>query len=177
LAKLDAIAALQNGVKFDDGAFDPWSDLMVGAHYFVRSCGPTRPARVKRAKASSLSHRGGAGVDHHRITAGDLSPIWTLRPPERILTTCLMCWHSGSTGPSGRPRGTGMARVESRPNPQLMARQNLASRTCVNGDVAVLSCCYGSMLAWAFGSVILINAPNPTGRPCPCGKATYIRLW
>jgi hypothetical protein len=62
-------------------------------------------------------------------------------------------------------------------HPQLMAVKIWAvAHLLVNGDLASIIL-FGGMLAWAVGSVILINKAEPDWTPPPAaGKATYIRL-
>lgn len=62
-------------------------------------------------------------------------------------------------------------------HPQLLAVKIwAAAHLLVNGDLASIIL-FGGMLAWAVGSVILINRAEPNWTPPPAaGKATYIRL-
>jgi len=62
-------------------------------------------------------------------------------------------------------------------HPQLLAVKIWAfSHLLVNGDLASILL-FGTMLAWAVGSVILINRAEPHWvAPAPAGRATYIRL-
>jgi uncharacterized membrane protein len=62
-------------------------------------------------------------------------------------------------------------------HPQLLAVKIWAvAHLLVNGDLASIIL-FGGMLAWAVGSVILINRAEPAWTaPPPAGRATYIRL-
>ncbi|WP_236640782.1 NnrU family protein, partial [Sulfitobacter sp. HI0023] len=62
-------------------------------------------------------------------------------------------------------------------HPQLLAVKIwAAAHLLVNGDLASIVL-FGSLLAWAVVSVILINRTEPDWTPPPhAGRATYIRL-
>jgi uncharacterized membrane protein len=62
-------------------------------------------------------------------------------------------------------------------HPQLLAVKIWAvAHLLVNGDLASIIL-FGGLLAWAVGSVILINRAEPDWTaPAPAGRATYIRL-
>jgi len=62
-------------------------------------------------------------------------------------------------------------------HPQLLAVKIwAAAHLLVNGDLASIIL-FGGMLAWAVGSVILINRAEPAWTaPAHAGRATYIRL-
>lgn len=62
-------------------------------------------------------------------------------------------------------------------HPQLLGVKIWAiAHLLVNGDLAAMLL-FGSMLAWAVGSVILINKAEPNwAPPAGAGTATYIRL-
>jgi uncharacterized membrane protein len=62
-------------------------------------------------------------------------------------------------------------------HPQLLAVKIwAAAHLLVNGDLASIFL-FGGLLAWAVGSVILINRAEPSWTaPAPAGRPTYIRL-
>lgn len=103
-------------------------------------------------------------------------PVWTPPPFLTHLNNLLMVlafWVYGSSAAKG---AKAWPAYKTR-HPQLMAVKIWAvAHLLVNGDLASILL-FGSMLAWAVGSVILINrAEHNWTPPAPAGKATYIRL-
>lgn len=103
-------------------------------------------------------------------------PVWTPPPFLTHLNNLLMVlafWVYGSSAAKG---AKAWPAYKTR-HPQLMAVKIWAfAHLLVNGDLASILL-FGSMLAWAVGSVILINRAEPNWTPpAPASKATYIRL-
>ena len=151
--------------------------LWVGAHYFRRFMPDQRAAMGRRGKGIIavaivaalvmiiIGYRGAAFI-----------PVWTPPPFLTHLNNLLMVlafWVYGSSAAKG---AKAWPAYKTR-HPQLMAVKIWAvAHLLVNGDLASILL-FGSMLAWAVGSVILINRAEPSGTPpAPAGKATYIRL-
>ncbi|MBQ0805721.1 NnrU family protein [Sulfitobacter sp.] len=151
--------------------------LWVGAHYFKRLMPDQRAALGDKGKGviavaivASLvliiiGYRGAAFID-----------VWY--PPSFLthinnLLMVLAFWVYGSSAAKGAKAWP----ANKTRHPQLMAVKIWATaHLLVNGDLASIIL-FGGMLAWAVGSVILINKAEPDWTPPPAaGKATYIRL-
>lgn len=151
--------------------------LWVGAHYFKRLMPDQRAALGDKGKGviavalvASLvliiiGYRGAAFID-----------VWY--PPSFLthvnnLLMVLAFWVYGSSAAKGAKAWP----ANKTRHPQLMAVKIWATaHLLVNGDLASIIL-FGGMLAWAVGSVILINKAEPAWTPPPAaGKATYIRL-
>ena len=151
--------------------------LWVGAHYFKRLA----PAR--RAKMGDM----GKGLVALGVVAALLLiifgyrwapfiPIWS--PPTFFthINNALMVlalWVYGSSAAKG---AKAWPAYKTR-HPQLLAVKIwAAAHLLVNGDLASILL-FGTFLAWAVGSVILINKAEPHWiAPAHAGRATYIRL-
>jgi len=151
--------------------------LWVGAHYFKRLMPEQRAALGNKGKGviavaivASLvliiiGYRGAPTIDR-----------WD--PPSFFvhinnLLMVLAFWIYGSSAAKGAKAWP----ANKTRHPQLLAVKIWAlAHLLVNGDLAAILL-FGSMLAWAVGSVILINKAEPNWTPPPsAGKATYIRL-
>ena len=151
--------------------------LWVGAHYFKRLMPDQRAALGNKGKGviavaivASLvliiiGYRGAAFIN-----------IWY--PPSFMthinnLLMVLAFWVYGSSAAKG---AKAWPAYKTR-HPQLMAVKIWAvAHLLVNGDLASIIL-FGGMLAWAVGSVILINKAEPNWTPPPAaGMKTYIRL-
>ncbi|MFV8559426.1 NnrU family protein [Sulfitobacter sp. SBS6] len=151
--------------------------LWVGAHYFRRFMPDQRAAMGRRGKGIIAVAIVAALV---MIIIGyrgaEFVPVWTPPPFLTHLNNLLMVlafWVYGSSAAKG---AKAWPAYKTR-HPQLMAVKIWAvAHLLVNGDLASILL-FGSMLAWAVGSVILINrAESNWTPPAPAGKATYIRL-
>jgi uncharacterized membrane protein len=151
--------------------------LWVGAHYFRRFMPDQRAAMGRQGKGIIavaivaalvmiiIGYRGAAFI-----------PVWTPPPFLTHLNNLLMVlafWVYGSSAAKG---AKAWPAYKTR-HPQLMAVKIWAvAHLLVNGDLASILL-FGSMLAWAVGSMILIKRAEPNWTPpTPAGKATYIRL-
>ncbi len=151
--------------------------LWVGAHYFKRLMPDQRAALGDKGKGVIavalvvslvliiIGYRGAAFID-----------VWY--PPSFLthinnLLMVLAFWVYGSSAAKGAKAWP----ANKTRHPQLMAVKIWATaHLLVNGDLASIIL-FGGMLAWAVGSVILINRAEPDWTPPPAaGKATYIRL-
>lgn len=151
--------------------------LWAGAHYFRRLMPDQRAALGKPGKGIIavaivvslvmiiIGYRGAAFID-----------VWS--PPSFLthvnnLLMVLAFWVYGSSAAKGAKAWP----ASKTRHPQLMAVKIWAvAHLLVNGDLASIIL-FGGMLAWAVGSVILINRAEPNWTPPPAaGKATYIRL-
>lgn len=151
--------------------------LWVGAHYFKRLMPDQRtalgtPGKGIVAVAIILSlilmivgYRG-----------ADFIAVWT--PPGFLtginnLLMVLALWVYGSSAAKG---AKAWPAYKTR-HPQLLAVKIWAlAHLLVNGDLASILL-FGGLLAWAVGSVILINRAEPEWTaPAPAGRPTYIRL-
>lgn len=151
--------------------------LWVGAHYFKRLMPDQRAALGKPGKGILavaivvalvliiIGYRGAPFI-----------PVW---PPLGFLThvnnllMVLAFWVYGSSAAKGAKAWP----ANKTRHPQLLAVKIWAvAHLLVNGDLASIIL-FGGMLAWAVGSVILINRAEPNwSAPPAAGKATYIRL-
>ena len=151
--------------------------LWVGAHYFKRLMPDQRAALGDKGKGVIavalvvslvliiIGYRGAAFID-----------VWY--PPSFLthvnnLLMVLAFWVYGSSAAKGAKAWP----ANKTRHPQLLAVKIWATaHLLVNGDLASIIL-FGGMLAWAVGSVILINKAEPAWTPPPAaGKATYIRL-
>jgi len=151
--------------------------LWSGSHYFKR---------LMPAQRSAMGERG-KGVVTLGIVAGLILmiigyrmaafiPVWN--PPAFFtginnLGMLLAFWVFGSSAAKGAKAWPAYKLR----HPQLTA-VNIwaAAHLLVNGDLASIIL-FGGMLAWAVGSVIMINRAEPDWTaPAPAGRATYIRL-
>ena len=106
----------------------------------------------------------------------DFIPLWN--PPSFFthinnLAMVLALWIYGSSAAKG---AKAWPAYKTR-HPQLLAVKIWAiAHLLVNGDLASIIL-FGGLLAWAVGSVILINRAEPNWvAPEPAGQKTYIRL-
>jgi uncharacterized membrane protein len=106
----------------------------------------------------------------------DFIPVWS--PPSFFvhinnLLMVLALWVYGSSAAKG---AKAWPAYKTR-HPQLLAVKIwAAAHLLVNGDLASILL-FGGLLAWAVGSVILINRAEPNWTaPAPAGRPTYIRL-
>lgn len=151
--------------------------LWVGAHYFKRLMPQQRAALGNKGKGviavaivASLvliiiGYRGAPTIN-----------VWY--PPSFFvhinnLLMVLAFWVYGSSAAKGAKAWP----ANKTRHPQLLAVKIWAfAHLLVNGDLAAIIL-FGGMLAWAVGSVILINKADPNWTPPPAaGKTTYIRL-
>jgi uncharacterized membrane protein len=151
--------------------------LWSGAHYFKRMMPEQRSAMGDKGK----------GVVTAGIVAGlilmivgyrmaDFIPVWN--PPTFLnginnLGMLIAFWVFGSSAAKGAKAWPAYKLR----HPQLTAVKIwAAAHLLVNGDLASIIL-FGGMLAWAVGSVILINRAEPDWTaPAPAGRVTYIRL-
>ncbi len=151
--------------------------LWVGAHYFKRLMPDQRAALGKPGKGILavaivvalvliiIGYRGAPFIN-----------VWF--PPDFLkhvnnLLMVLAFWVYGSSAAKGAKAWP----ANKTRHPQLLAVKIWAvAHLLVNGDLASIIL-FGGMLAWAVGSVILINRAEPNwSAPPAAGKATYIRL-
>ncbi|MGB3243683.1 MAG: NnrU family protein [Sulfitobacter sp.] len=151
--------------------------LWAGAHYFRRIL-PRERAKLGDA---------GKGLVALLVVASllmmifgyrwaDFVPVW--QPPAFFthinnLLMVLALWVYGSSAAKG---AKAWPAYKTR-HPQLLAVKIWAlAHLLVNGDLASILL-FGGLLAWAVGSVILINRAEPHWvAPAPAGRKTYIRL-
>jgi uncharacterized membrane protein len=151
--------------------------LWSGAHYFKRLMPEQRAALGEKGKgliAVLLVISVVLMIIGYRNAA--FIPVWT--PPTFLtginnLGMLLAFWVFGSSAAKGAKAWP----ANKTRHPQLLAVKIWAvSHLLVNGDLASIIL-FGGMLAWAVGSVILINRAVPDWTaPAHAGKATYIRL-
>lgn len=151
--------------------------LWVGAHYFKRLMPDQRAALGKPGKGIIavaivvslvmiiIGYRGAAFID-----------VWN--PPGFLthvnnLLMVLAFWVYGSSAAKGAKAWP----ANKTRHPQLLAVKIWAvAHLLVNGDLASILL-FGGLLAWAVGSVIIINRAEPNWvAPPAAGRATYIRL-
>lgn len=151
--------------------------LWVAAHYFKRLAPDARARLGDPGKGlvavliiasivlMVLGYRG-----------ADFINVWS--PPSFLtginnLGMLLAFWVFGSSAAKGAKAWP----ASKTRHPQLLAVKIWAiSHLLVNGDLASVIL-FGGMLAWAVGSVILINRAVPEWEvPAPAGRKTYIRL-
>lgn len=151
--------------------------VWIAAHYFKRLMPAQRAAMGEKGKGVVAVLLVGSiilMVIGYRNAA--FIPVWT--PPAFLsginnLAMLLAFWVFGSSAAKG---AKAWPAYKTR-HPQLLAVKIWAlAHLLVNGDLASLVL-FGGMLAWAVGSVILINRAEPEWTaPAPAGRATYIRL-
>lgn len=151
--------------------------LWIAAHYFKRLM-PAQRAAMGNA---------GKGIVAVGIVASLILMIIGYRSAEIVnnwyppafftginnLLMVLALWVYGSSAAKG---AKAWPAYKTR-HPQLLAVKIWAiAHLLVNGDLASIIL-FGGLLAWAVGSVILINKAEPEWTaPAPAGRATYIRL-
>jgi uncharacterized membrane protein len=151
--------------------------LWTGAHYF---------RRVMPDQRASLGDKGKGGVALLVVISllmmifgyrwAEFIPVWS--PPTFLtylnnLAMVLALWIYGSSAAKG---AKAWPAYKTR-HPQLLAVKIwAAAHLLVNGDVASIIL-FGGLLAWAVGSVILINRAEPNWvAPAPADRPTYIKL-
>ncbi len=151
--------------------------LWAGAHYYKRLAPDSRAALGKPGKGiiavaivlsvvlMIIGYRGAAFI-----------PVW--QPPTFMvhinnLAMILAFWIYGSSAAKGAKAWP----AHKTRHPQLLAVKIwAAAHLLVNGDLASIIL-FGGLLAWAVGSVILINRAEPAWTPpAHAGRPTYIRL-
>lgn len=151
--------------------------LWVGAHYFKRLA-PDARAKLGNPGKGLVAVLAVAGVVLMVIgyRGADFIPVWN--PPAFMthinnLLMILAFWIYGSSAAKG---AKAWPAYKTR-HPQLLAVKTWAiAHLLVNGDLASIIL-FGGLLAWAVGSVMLINRAEPDWTPPPhAGRATYIRL-
>ena len=151
--------------------------LWIAAHYFKRLM-PTQRANMGDAGKAVVAIAIVASLALMIIgyRGAEVVTIWS--PPSFFtginnLAMVLALWVYGSSAAKG---AKAWPAYKTR-HPQLLAVKIwAASHLLVNGDLASIIL-FGGLLAWAVGSVILINKAQPEWTaPEPAGRATYIRL-
>lgn len=151
--------------------------LWSGAHYFKRLA-PTRRAEMgdKGRPVVALGIAAGLILMILGYRAADFIPIWN--PPAFMVHVnntlmLLALWTFGSSAAKGA-KAWPATKIR---HPQLTAVKIWAvAHLLVNGDLASIVL-FGGLLAWAVGSVILINRAEPQWiAPERAGRATWIRL-
>ena len=151
--------------------------LWVAAHYFKRFA-PDLRARMGTAGKGviALAIVGGLVLMSIGYRSAEFINVWY--PPAFLthvnnLLMLLALWVYGSSAAKG---AKAWPAYKTR-HPQLLGVKIWAlAHLLVNGDLASIVL-FGSMLAWAVGSVILINRAEPDWTPPPAaGAKTYIRL-
>lgn len=151
--------------------------LWAAAHYFKRLMPAQRDAMGARGKGIvALAIVGSLVLMILGYRTADFIPVWT--PPAFLthinnLAMIFALWVYGSSAAKGAKAWP----AHTLRHPQLVAVKIwAAAHLLVNGDVASIIL-FGGLLAWAVGSVILINRAEPQWTPpAPAGRATYIRL-
>ncbi|MGJ8594292.1 NnrU family protein [Sulfitobacter sp.] len=151
--------------------------LWTAAHYFKRLMPDQRVALGKPGKgiiAVAIVASLILMIVGYRMAA--FIPVWN--PPSFFtginnLLMVLALWVYGSSAAKG---AKAWPAYKTR-HPQLLAVKIWAlAHLLVNGDLASILL-FGGILAWAVGSVILINRAEPEWTaPAPAGRPTYIRL-
>ncbi len=151
--------------------------LWVAAHYFKRIA-PDLRASMGNAGKGVVALAIVAGLILMIVGYRDAEFINVWYPPAFLthvnnLLMLLALWVYGSSAAKG---AKAWPAYKTR-HPQLLAVKIWAlSHLLVNGDLASIIL-FGSMLAWAVGSVILINRAEPDWTAPPhAGRKTYIRL-
>jgi len=151
--------------------------LWIAAHYFKRFMPDQRAALGKPGRgivAVAIVVALLLMIAGYRMAA--FVPIWT---PPALFTgfnnglMLLALWVYGSSAAKGA-KAWPAYKVR---HPQLLAVKIWAlAHLLVNGDLASIIL-FGSLMAWAIGSVVLINKAEPEWTaPAPAGRKTYIRL-
>lgn len=151
--------------------------LWIGAHWFKRLAPDAREALGDRGKGIvALLILVSLALMIVGYRSADFIPIWS--PPSFMThlnnaAMLLAFWVFGSSAAKG---AKAWPAYKTR-HPQLLAVKIwAAAHLLVNGDLASIIL-FGGMLAWAVGSVILINRAVPDWTaPAPAGRPTYIRL-
>ncbi len=151
--------------------------LWAAAHYFKRLMPARRAAMGERGKGVvALVLVGSVILMIIGYRNAPFIPVWN--PPAFLtginnLGMLLAFWVFGSSAAKGA-KAWPAYKIR---HPQLVAVKIWAvSHLLVNGDMASIIL-FGGMLAWAVGSVILINRAEPVWTaPPPAGTKTYIRL-
>lgn len=151
--------------------------LWTGAHYFKRLAPAARANMGEKGKlVATLGIVAGIVLMVLGYRAADFIPVWN--PPGFLvhvnnLLMLIALWTFGSSAAKGA-KAWPATRIR---HPQLTGFKIWAfAHLLVNGDLASVIL-FGGLLAWAVGSVILINRAEPDwSAPEPAGKATYIRL-
>jgi len=151
--------------------------LWTAAHYFKRLMPAQRAAMGNTGKiivAVAIVASLVLMIIGYRTA--DFIPVWT--PPAFLtginnLAMVLALWIYGSSAAKG---AKAWPAYKTR-HPQLLAVKIwAAAHLLVNGHLAAIIL-FGGLLAWAVGSVILINRAQPDWTaPAPAGRKTYIRL-
>jgi uncharacterized membrane protein len=151
--------------------------LWSGAHYFKRLA-PARRARLGEPGKGLVALFIGLGLVLmvFGYWRADFVPVWS--PPSFMvhvnnLLMVLALWVFGSSAAKGAKAWP----ANRTRHPQLLAVKIWAvAHLLVNGDLASILL-FGGLLAWAVGSVILINRAEPEWTAPPhAGTATYVRL-
>ncbi|KIN71365.1 NnrU family protein [Sulfitobacter guttiformis] len=151
--------------------------LWIAAHYFKRLM-PAQRAAIGNAGKGAIAIAIVASLALMIIgyRSAEIIDIWY--PPAFLtginnLAMIFALWVYGS---SAAKEAKAWPASKTR-HPQLLAVKIwAAAHLLVNGDLASIIL-FGGMLAWAVGSVILINRAEPAWTaPAPAGRATYIRL-
>ncbi|WP_386628286.1 NnrU family protein [Sulfitobacter geojensis] len=151
--------------------------LWTGAHWFKRLKPDARAALGMPGKgmiAVAILTSVVLMIIGYRMAA--FIPVW--HPPMFLkhlnnLAMVLALWVYGSSAAKGAKAWPAYKLR----HPQLTAVKIwAAAHLLVNGDLASVIL-FGGLLAWAVGSVILINRAEPDWTPpAPAGRPTYIRL-
>lgn len=151
--------------------------LWTAAHYFKRLMPAQRAAMGNAGKgAVAIAIVASLALIIIGYRGAEFINIWT--PPAFLtginnLAMIFALWVYGSSAAKG---AKAWPAYKTR-HPQLLAVKIwAAAHLLVNGDLASIIL-FGGMLAWAVGSVILINKAQPEwAAPAPAGRATYVRL-
>ena len=151
--------------------------LWIAAHYFKRLMPSQRDALGNAGKGVvAIAIVASLGLMIIGYRSADFITVWN--PPSFFtginnLLMILALWVYGSSAAKG---AKAWPAYKTR-HPQLLAVKIWAiAHLLVNGDLASIIL-FGGLLAWAVGSVILINKAEPAWTaPAPAGRATYIRL-
>tara|TARA_B110000879_G_scaffold201801_1_gene277338 strand:+ start:599 stop:1153 length:555 start_codon:yes stop_codon:yes gene_type:complete len=151
--------------------------LWIAAHYFKRMMPTQRAAMGNGGKAAiAIAIFASLALMIIGYRGAEFITVWN---PSAFLTginnllMVLALWVYGSSAAKG---AKAWPAYKTR-HPQLLAvKVWAAAHLLVNGDLASIIL-FGGLLAWAVGSVILINKAEPEWTaPAPAGRPTYIRL-
>ncbi|WP_187430262.1 hypothetical protein ROLI_007940 [Roseobacter fucihabitans] len=151
--------------------------LWVGTHYFKRLAPAQRAGMGNTGRiVTTIGIVAGLILMIIGYRAADFITVWN--PPgflTHVNNTLMLValWVYGSSAAKG---AKAWPAYKTR-HPQLLGFKLWAfAHLLVNGDLASIIL-FGGLLAWAVGSVILINRAEPDWTPpAPAGKVTYIRL-
>jgi uncharacterized membrane protein len=151
--------------------------LWIAAHYFKRLMPAQRAAMGNAGKGVvAIAIVASLSLMIIGYRGAEMINIWY--PPSFLthvnnLAMVLAIWVYGSSAAKG---AKAWPAYKTR-HPQLLAVKIwAAAHLLVNGDLASIIL-FGGLLAWAVGSVVLINKGTPDWTaPAPAGRATYIRL-